>query len=155
MSPVSQSNRHAGRALAVAIVGVGAAIALALGVSVLANRGSIDVRLGDDQFDAGVVTKLIKSIEREDQERGGGPLIFSDVALGDRPIFVNHLGANPRRGWFAFQALCDDKSPITWDADRERFTGCGTTYPPDGKGLRQYPADVRDGHLFVDLNADG
>lgn len=50
MSPVARNQAHAGRVLAVATVGIALALAAAFAVAVLASRGSVEVRLGDDTF---------------------------------------------------------------------------------------------------------
>lgn len=151
MSPVERSNRHAGKALAVAGVGVGAALGLAFLFAVLANRGDVDVRLGDDRFDAGQVENIAGPIAED------GPLIFPDPAFRGRPIFVQHLGDDPQTGWLAFSAFDpnDASCIVVWDPDQQLFVNeCdGSTYPPDGTGLRQFPTEVVDGRLLVDLNA--
>ena len=75
MSPVARTDRHAGKALLVAGVGVGFARAMAFLFAVLANRGDVDVRLGDDLFDAGQVDSISGPIAET-----GIPLIFPDAA---------------------------------------------------------------------------
>jgi hypothetical protein len=159
--PVARRQGHTGRALAVATAGVVLALALALGVARLANQGHVEVRLGDDVFEAGDAESLSEQITEE------GPVFFSDAAGGDRDIVLQHLGDDPRRGWLALAARPAGTPRdcfIQWQADDDQFalldgdgqvTGnCdGQTFPPDGTGLPQYPVDLRDGGLYVDLNA--
>jgi hypothetical protein len=135
--------------VAVAAVGVLVALALAYAVAVLANRGDVDIRLGDDVFNAGQVENIVRPIDRE------GPLLFADVAGRGRPIYVQHLGDDEQRGWYAFSAFVPDQPGCTveWVVEDDEFVDCrGETYLRDGTGLRQYPTTVEDGKLYVDLN---
>lgn len=67
-------------------------------VSVLSNRGDVQVRLGDDYFNAGDARDI------SDDIRDRGPILWSDLAGGSRDIVVNHLGDDPETGWVAFEA---------------------------------------------------
>jgi hypothetical protein len=159
--PVARRQGHTGRALAVAAAGVVLALGLALGVSLLANQGRVEVRLGDDVFEAGDAEGLSEQIADQ------GPVFFSDAAGGDRDIVLQHLGDDPRRGWLALAARpagtprdcfvqwqADDEQFALLDADGEVTADCdGRTFPADGTGLPQYPVERRDGNLYVDLNA--
>ncbi len=121
--------------------------------AVLANRGSVDVRLGDDLFDAGQVNSIAGPIDET-----GIPLIFPDAAFAGRPIFVQHLGNDPETGWLAFSAFDpnDNECIVEWSPGLDLFVNqCDpeVTYPPDGTGLRQYPTTVVDGRLLIDLNS--
>lgn len=153
VSPVARTDRHAGKAVLVAAVGVLFALGLALLFAVLANRGDVEVRLGDDLFDAGQVESLAGPIDET-----GIPVFFPDVAQRDRPIYVQHLADDPQEGWLAFGAFDpnDASCLVEWDESRELFVNqCDAerTYPADGTGLRQYPTTVQDGRLLIDLNA--
>jgi hypothetical protein len=167
--PVARRQGHTGRALAVAVAGVVLALGLAFGVALLANQGGpggeahggLEVRLGDDVFPAGEAESLAEQIS------DGGPILFSDLVGGERDILLQHLADDPRRGWLAFAARpagAPRECTVQWQADDDQFalldgdgqvTGnCdGQTFPPDGTGLPQYPVDLRDGGLYVDLNA--
>lgn len=152
MSPVARTDRHAGKALLVAGAGVGFALGMAFLFAVLANRGDVKVRLGDDLFDAGRVESISGPISDE------GPLLFSDAASGGRHIFVQHLGDDLQSGWLAFSAFDpNDKSCLVdWKGGQELFVNrCDpeVTYPADGKGLRQYGTTITNGRLQVDLNS--
>ncbi len=150
--PVQQSQGHAGKALAVAATGVVLAIALAFGVSVLASRGKVDVRLGDEEFNAGQTESIAKDIAER------GPVCYGDLIGGNRPICIHHAGADPQRGWTAFVAVAPGSDCLVqWDRERERFVDeCDktSTYPATGEGLREYPTTVEKGRLYVDLNPD-
>jgi hypothetical protein len=160
--PVARRQSHTGRALIVAMAGLVLAIALAAGVALLANRGRVEVRLGDDVFRAGETESLAEQIAEE------GPVLFSDTAGGERDIVLQHLAdGDARRGWLALAARppgTPRRCTIQWQDDDDRFVllddrgeasgECdGRTFPPDGTGLPQYPVELRDGELYVDLNA--
>lgn len=151
MSPVARSQRHAGRALLVAGIGVAVAVGLAFTMSVLANRGTVSVNLGDDVFDAGNAEDLAENVAEH------GPVIYSDVAGGSRDIYVQHIGEDLKSGWFAFDARPPGTSrdcTLEWQADEQRLRDpCDDAiYPPDGEGLPQYPVLVTDdGDVEVDL----
>jgi hypothetical protein len=161
MSPVDRRQGHTGRALAVSVAVVVLAIGLALGVAVLTSRGDVEVRLGDETFRAGDAESMAEQIASD------GPVPFPDVAGGDRDIVLQHLGGDARRGWLALAARppgTPRSCTIQWQADGEVFAllddrgeesrACdGQEFPPDGTGLPQYPVELRDGDLYVDLNA--
>ena len=87
MSPVKQTPARSPRSMVLAVGGVVLGIALVLGLFVLAipsltESDTIEVKLGDDQFDAGSAEQRARAIEDD------GPLLFSDVAGRQRDIFV-------------------------------------------------------------------
>jgi hypothetical protein len=167
LSPVARSQAHAGRALAVAAVGVGLAVAVAFGVAVLANRGSVEVKLGDETFQGQDAERAAEQIDE------GGPILYADAAGGDRDIVLQHLGEGPDSGWLAFAARPGGVSrqcSIQWqagpsgdpadgvflllDEQGDETDECdGREFPADGEGLPQYTVTVRDNRLDVDLNA--
>ena len=162
MSPVAQSQGHAGRALAVAAAGVVVAIGVAFGVARLANQGSVEVRLGSDTFSEQDADDAAEKVAVD------GPILYADTAGGDRDIVLQHLGDDPGEGWIALAARppgvpreCtiqsrDRDEPFRLlDADGEVTDACdGREFPPDGEGLPSYPVRVgEDGKLDVDLNA--
>ena len=151
MSPVARSRGHAGTALIVAISGVAVAITLAFLLAVLANRGTVEVNLGDDVFDAGQVERIAEEIDDR------GPITYSDVAGGERDIIVQHLGDEPDTGWHAFDARppgADRECVLDWrQDDREFVDPCsGRRYPADGEGVPQYEVEIREGRIEIDLN---
>jgi hypothetical protein len=162
VSPVAQSQGHAGRALAVSALAVGVLIVVAAAIAYLASQGKVDVRLGDEQFSGQRVDRLAAEIE------DGGPILYPDTAGGDRDIVVQHLGDDPEEGWLALAARppgtsreCtiqshDRSEPFRLlDPDGEVSDACdGREFPPDGENLPRYPVTVRDGRLDIDLNAE-
>lgn len=151
--PVAQSRGHAGKALLVAGVGVAVALGLAFAIAMLASRGEVDIKLGDEQFDAGQVESIADSIEDE----GGLPLLYQDLVGRDRNIYVQHLDDDPRQGWAAFGAFDPDDPSCAVQIDREAkvlVNECDETktYPLDGTGLRYYPTVVDGNRLLVDIN---
>ena len=125
------------------------AISVVGAVLILATQDSeVDVNLGDDEFE-------IEEIEaRADLGAEEGALRFADPTGGSRPIIVNHVGDDPETGWVAVLAVAPGTEGciVDWDNDDGVFRDCeGTTYPPDGEGLDQFPTRVEDDTLYVDL----
>jgi hypothetical protein len=161
VSPVARSQAHAGRALLVASVGVVLVIGVAIGLSILANRGDVDVRLGDETFAKQDASNLAEKIAEE------GPVLYADAASGDRDIVVQHLGPGNDTGWIALAARpagVPRNCTIQWQPDDEVFrlldehgdetADCdGREFPADGEGLPSYPVRVTDGKLDIDINA--
>jgi hypothetical protein len=151
--PVAQSQGHAGKALAIAAAGVVLALGLAFLVAQAASRGDVDIRLGDERFNAGKTEDIIGLIEKGD----GLPALFPDLVSRNRNIYVQHLGDDPDEGWVAFGAFDPDDPSCVVEIDRGAkilVNGCDgdVTYPISGEGLRAYPTTVENGRLFVDLN---
>jgi hypothetical protein len=154
MSPVEQGPKVTTRsALIVGIAGVVVGLGLFGLVSCLANEGDVvEVRLGDDTFDAGDVDRIAAEVDDR------GPILYPDLVGGARSIFVNHVASDPEEGWVAFDAVApgaDDDCVLEWQPDDSIFVDpCdGSEFPADGEGLPQYPAEVDDGHVVIDLNA--
>lgn len=153
--PVQQTRSN--RSLVLAVLGLTLGLAAVLALFVLAipsltEQERIQVRLGDDRFPAGSAERRAASIERD------GPILFSDVAGGQRDIYLQHLGDDPERGWHAFDARRVGQGrdcSLVWDAAAQHFVDpCDdAVVPPDGEGLPSYPVAVEEGELFVDLNA--
>jgi len=151
--PVAQSQGHAGRALLIAGVGVIVALGLAFVVAQAAGRGDVDIKLGDERFDAGQIGSISDRIAKD----GGVPALYPDLVNRDRPLYVHHLGDDPGTGWSAFGAFDPDDPRCLVEIDREAkilVNACDRTitYPLGGKGLRFYPTTVEEGRVFVDLN---
>jgi len=159
VSPVAKrrGGGHTGRAVGVAVVGVVVALGTAFAVAVLANRGDVQVRFGDDRFAAGRAENLARIIADD-----GQPILFPDPANFTRAIHVDHVGTEPETGWLAISAFVPDQPhcSLTFDPDTDAFVvddaqpeDCdrSTTFPRSGAGLRAYPAEVIDGRLFIDL----
>ncbi|CAN5633247.1 hypothetical protein BH18ACT1_BH18ACT1_04960 [soil metagenome] len=135
------------------ITGVVLGLGVLVGFAVLASRGDVEANLGEDVFEAGRTGSQAPAIERD------GPLLLADVAGGDRDVYLQHVGSDEERGWFAFDARVRGASrecTIEWQADDEEFEDpCdGRRYPADGEGLRQADVDVDDGGLLVNLRTE-
>jgi hypothetical protein len=161
VSPVARSQAHAGRALLVAAAGVVLVMGVAIGVAILASRGDVEVRLGDETFTDQDASNLAEKIAED------GPVLYADAASGDRDIVVQHLGPDEETGWFALAARpagVPRNCTIQWQADSETFElldehgersgECdGRSFPADGEGLPSYPVTVTNGKLDIDINA--
>ncbi len=142
------------RAIAMVLVGLAIIIGgVAFFLNAVASRGDVQVRLGDDYFDAG------DAVDIADEIGDNGPILFSDVAGGARDLYVNHLAADPEQGWVSFEARRPGDPRdcfVSWNATAAHFDySCddAVTYPADGTGLNQYPVQITDGHIIVDINA--
>lgn len=141
------------KAVVIAVVAVVAGLGMGWLVLQLASSGQADVRVGDEQFNAGFTEVLARTID----EGSGQPLIFSDVSGGDRDIYVQHLGDADDEGWSAFETRVPDTEDCfaEWDIDASEFRSTcddAVTFPADGEGLTQYPVEVTtDARLVVDL----
>lgn len=155
--PVGRTTNR-GEVRAIVLV-VGAILVIVAGIAifldVISNRGEVQLRLGDDRFNAGRATEMNEAIGEH------GPILFSDVAGRTRDIWLNHLSDDPTTGWVAFEARrpgAGRECTVGWVVAERLFrepTACGTfTAGPAGDGLNQYPVTVTDGRLIVDLNAD-
>ncbi|HEY1117450.1 MAG TPA: hypothetical protein VGE43_07075 [Acidimicrobiales bacterium] len=149
--PVAQTRGHAGKALLIAGVAVGLLLVLTWVVAQAANRGDVEIRLGDDRFDAGQASAIAKTIDQGD----GLPILYSDLIGEGRNLLVQHLGDDPEEGWIAFGAWVpeDPSCTIDFTDDRDGLEDCdGREQPLDGEGLRAYPTTVEDGRVYVDIN---
>lgn len=141
------------KAVVIAIVAVVAGLGTGWLVLQLASSGNTDVRLGDDEFNAGFTEVLARTIDEGD----GQPLIFNDVSGGDRDIYVQHLGDADDEGWTAFETRIpgNEECFAEWDIDASEFRSTcdeAVTFPADGEGLTPYATEVTaDARLVVDL----
>jgi hypothetical protein len=123
------------------VVAVLVAVAVAVTLVELASSGSVKTHLGRDTLAVGRAGDLANEIDAH------GPLLLPDLANRDRPIFVQHLGPDPLKGWVAIQALIPGEAPrcvLGWDARTRVFRDPCTaaTFPDDGTGLVRYPVTV-------------
>ncbi|MFA9565634.1 MAG: hypothetical protein ACERLM_13130 [Acidimicrobiales bacterium] len=139
------------RAVVIAAVGVIGGMAL---VFLVASSGSDDesglqFQLGDDEFKAGVASLQAEEIVEN------GPITYPDPADFDQPIWVQHLGEDPERGWYAFDAVVNGDCIVNWEADQQEFVDCnGVSYLADGTGLRQFTVRIEGGELRIDLSTE-
>ncbi|HET9770308.1 MAG TPA: hypothetical protein VFS16_05425, partial [Acidimicrobiia bacterium] len=91
--PIARSQGHAGRALLIAAAGALLTLVIAFGISVLDNRGRVEVRLGDDTFSG------LKADDMADDIAERGPFLVADASPGgDRDIVLQHLGTTDEEG---------------------------------------------------------
>lgn len=154
MSPVGRpTSGRSAVALGSALAGVLLAVVFGvLALTSFSQSPEVDIRLGDDRFDAGDAASRATSIAED------GPLIFADLAGGSRDLVVNHIGDDPEVGWYAFEARSAGQPRecvIEWQpADEVFLEPCtGDTYPPDGEGLNQFPVEIEGGKVVIDVNA--
>lgn len=154
--PIRRTNPRA------AIFAVGTFLLGALfvvGVFVLAvgkatESGRFEVNLGSDIFDAGSAQQRAMSIAQD------GPLLFSDVAGGQRDIFLQHEGPDPTKGWLAFDARkpgLPRSCQLVWQADLGNFrdTCGGAEVAANGEGLPRYGVEVTEqGNVVIRFNPD-
>lgn len=141
------------RAVVYSVVSIGLGVGLVFAVVSLAGSDQIEVKLGDDDFNAGDAENLADEIDER------GPVPWAPLSRG-RSIWINHIGDNPETGWFAF----DVQSPgatgdcvVDWNAERRLFVDtCDPTlvYSATGEGLTQFGVWVDNGDLIVDVNAN-
>ncbi len=142
------------RAVLVAAAGVLTAVALVVLLLLMAGGGQVEVRLGDDEFNAGHVERLAGAVERD------GPILFPDASPARaRDVYLQHLGATPEEGWIAMAAQAPGagrECVLRWDPATRTFSDpCGDAeFPEDGEGLPRYPTRIEEGRLFVDLRAE-
>jgi len=122
---------------------VGVLLAIVVGVTLveLANNGTVKSHLGSPVFLAGRAKQLAPLVEQ------GRPIGLPPLLGSTRPIYLQHLGPDAKKGWVAIQALIPGEGPrcvLRWDAATRRFRDpcTGATFPADGSGLIRYPADV-------------
>ncbi len=121
----------------------------------IGDRNSPDIQLGDQRWNAGNAERLAEKIARDE-----APILVADVSgRRDRDVILQHVGADPETGWYAFLAAPIDKArdcTWEWQPDEELFRAkCdpSLTAPADGEGLTQFRVTV-DGDVVVDLNYD-
>lgn len=159
MSPVKERTARNPRSLALALGGVLFGLVVLVVVFVIAlpgltEEGTVQVKLGADTFTVGEAQPKAESIAAD------GPFLFSDIANGQRDIYVQHVGSDPLTGWSAFDARLPGAGrdcTLRWEQDADRFVDpcSGQTVPADGTGLARYPVEVTEDEIVVvDFNAD-
>ncbi len=124
-----------------------AAVLLVAGVLIvvflvqLSSSGSVKSQLGATTFLAGYARTLAPLVDQQ------GPIGLPPLLGKTRPIYLQHLGADEKKGWVAIQALVPgeaERCVLHWEQADHRFRDPCTsaTYPPDGTGLPRYPATV-------------
>ncbi len=148
--PVAKSDPR--RATIIGVVGVVVGtllIVLVLFANNLGGDDNVQTKSSRAAFDVGPAKDRAATIQRDQT-----PLLFQDPVQFERPIFVQHLGNDPNKGWTAFDAA-DGTCVLTWHRESQDFTDCNSKrYPADGTGMHQYPVTVENDHLIVDLSID-
>ncbi len=142
------------RAVVYSVISIGLGVGLVFAVVSLAGSDQIEVKLGDDDFNAGNAENLAAEIAE------GGPIFWPPLSR-NRAIYSNHIGDDPEKGWFAFDAQSPGATGncvVEWKDDRHLFVdNCDPTlvYSATGEGLTQFGVWVDDdGDLIVDVNAN-
>jgi hypothetical protein len=135
------------------LIGIaGVVVGVVMIVVVLAvNAGGDKAHVGSSstEFEAGRAKDLAESIARDHY-----PLLVQDPANFTRPLWIQHTGDDPEKGWLAFDAAVEGCA-TQWDVDAQEFVDCaGTHYPADGAGLGRYPVTVKSGRVVVNLDRD-
>jgi len=144
----------------VAVLGLGLLATAATVFFLVSQSGELagpnNITLGDSPepvFQAGNVSRLADDIASH------GPLLLSDLAGGDRDIFLNHVGPDTASGWHAF-LVRPPEAPrdcyVQWDPPSSLFKdNCtDTTYPPDGGDLPSLAVSVdAQGNLTIMLDS--
>ncbi len=138
--PPSRKRRGTGFATGAAAALIGAVIVVVTLVE-LASSGSVKTHLGAATLNVGRADDLATQVA------GTGPLLLPDLAGKDRPVFLQHVGADPKLGWVGIQALNPGEARtcvLRWDQAARQFRDpcTGVTYPADGTGLVRYPVTV-------------
>ena len=143
MSPLAKAVLVGVFAVVLGIVVVGAIVSLSADPD-----SGVEFQGGDERFEYGNAERAAERVAET------GPDCFADPSGGDRPVCVNHVGGDPEEGWVAF--LATERNDCGVEVDRETFElrDCdGNPIPPDGAGLPQFPVEVEDGLLVIDLQA--
>ena len=129
-----------------------AGLMMVLAVQLLQEGRGTGQLSGRQRFDAGRVDRL--SAEIADR----GPFLVADASPNRRrDIYVQWLGETEEVGWLAFSAFAPGQTDrscfLVWDERSESFSDpcTGSTFDERGAGLEQFPVEVADGRLFVDL----
>ena len=153
--PVARGPQVAARgALFVGLTGVLIAVLLGIGVLWLSGSGGkVEVNIGGTDF------RDLDAVRISAEIADRGPILFSDVAGGDRDIILQHLGTDPATLWLAFDARRPGDARdcfFRWRDDSSTFVNtCDDNDVVDesGTGLDQHPVEVIDGEVRVDINA--
>lgn len=149
--PVEQSSTFAPvRALVVAAAGLAMTIACVLLIPQLIRAEAVETKLGDQLFEAGDPDNMANAIKRDNL-----PLLFADP-VGERDIYLQHLGEDPLMGWYAFDARrpgTDRNCTIEWQPGGWFVDPCDPEIEFDatGTGLPSYDVTIDNDLLFVDF----
>ena len=149
--PVEQRDpRQTVKAVTLGVAAVGAAVGFLLLVLWFTDRGTIEIALGDDTFEAGRVDIIA------DEIRENGPIRYADLIGGRQNIILQHLGDDDQVGWYAFDLIRPgqpDECQLEWNADAQLFQdSCDDTeIAPTGFGQPEYLVEIEDGRISIDF----
>lgn len=131
-------------------VAVVAAIVIGIAAVQLGSRSNRLV-LGDTDFGSLSADSMAAEIAEN------GPILWPDIASGNRDIWLQHTGQTPGDGWVAFDARVPGagrECNVIWNvADRTFSDPCeGTVYDELGDGLPEIPVYIDQRTLIIDLN---
>ena len=131
-------------------VAVVAAIIIGIVAIQLGSRSNTLI-LGDTDFGSLSADSMAAEIAQN------GPILWPDIASGNRDIWLQHIGETPGDGWYAFDARLPGKSRdcnVEWDITSRSFRDrCdGTTYGETGEGLPAIEVFIDQRTLIIDLN---
>lgn len=132
------------RGLLLGVIAVIAAAGAGYGIIQLAEQGSVESNLGDNEISLGDHLRLSEEIEEE------GPILFPGLARGARDFYLQHLGEDPRRNWFAFDATRPGTDCVlVWNAEARWFE------PPQGRPPLENQDEECAGVGIVEANGAG
>lgn len=137
---------------AVAFGGIAVLAAIVIGFfAIRLGQQSNTLVLGDQNFGSLNIFNISENIDRD------GPILWPDIASGDRDIWLTHLGDEVDEGWFAFDAReagVGRECNVTWSVADQIFSDpcTGETYPETGEGLPQIPVFINEIELIIDIN---
>lgn len=123
------------------VVAVLVVIAVAVTLVELSSSGNVKTTLGARTLSVGRADTLAAQVSQQ------GPVLLPDLAGKDRPVYLQHLGGDPGKGWVGIQALIPGEAHrcvLGWVAAARSFRDpcTGATFPADGTGLVRYPVTV-------------
>lgn len=149
--PVAQGPRFDIRSAAI-FGGIAVLAAIVIGFfAIRLGQQSNTLVLGDQNFGSLDIFNISESIDRD------GPILWPDIANGERDIWLTHVGNDIADGWFAFDARepgASRECNVTWSVAENVFTDPCTemTFPEDGTGLPQIPVFIDEQELVIDIN---
>jgi hypothetical protein len=107
----------------------------------LSNQPGQQINIGSQEITVGKAAIFAPAVAKD------GPLLFQALRGNELDIFVQHLGADPLRGWLAFEAHAPGEARsclLRWRQASHDFSDpCSArTFPADGAGLDQYAVRV-------------
>ena len=137
---------------AVIFGGLAVVAAIVIGiVAITLGTRSNTLILGDTDFGS------INADNMADEIEENGPILWPDIASGDRDIWLQHVGDDPGEGWTAFDARLPGQArecAVQWSVASRTFTGpCdGASYDESGDGLPPIPVYINVRTLVIDIN---